>query len=40
MSLSNATWHRYKKGGAGKSTKKLLKHLREIAEVASDSGLL
>lgn len=29
-----------KKGGAGKSTKKLLKHLRQIAEVASNNGLV
>ena len=29
-----------KKGGAGKSTKTLLKRLRQIAEVASDNGLL
>lgn len=29
-----------KKGGAGKSTKTLLKRLRQIAEVASDKGLL
>jgi hypothetical protein len=29
-----------KKSGAGKSTKKLLKHLRKIAEVAHNEGLL
>ena len=29
-----------KKSGAGKATKKLLKHLRKIAEVAHDAGLM
>lgn len=39
-SVKAAPTGKRQKGGAGKSTKKLLKHLRAIAEVANDNGVL